>query len=352
VSTDSRIAKPSDFARLLWGDHPPGAIQVWELRSKHSYYLRHPNGVDFYADGQTDVYTAVGLAHKPLGRRARAKADQVIGIAGLWLDIDIDGPGRKDKGVPNHVSAMALAYAVQPPSIVVDSGYGVHAWWLLEAPWRFASRDEQAAGAQASAQWYALHRRFCVERGWGLGSTHDLARLLRLPGTYNGKRGGRRPVQVVDFDGRRYPRERLLSLAASAGRVDVRPAPARGAGSSAPQGSDSDVPVVDRLRALIENLPEFADTWRCQRADTQRWKDTTMSEYNLALASFLVAADWTDTDVKAAITLHRLRHDPGDRKADRTDYLDRTVARAREISDRDAAADALRALAEAGRVAA
>lgn len=349
---DSRIAKPSDFARLLWGESPPGVIQVWELRSKQSFYPRHPNGVDFYADGQTDVYVAVGLAHKPLARRARAKSDQVIAIAGLWLDIDIDGPGRRDKGVPDHVSAMALAYAVQPPTIIVDSGYGVHAWWLLEAPWRFASRDEQTAGALASAQWYALHRGFCVERGWALGSTHDLARLLRPPGTFNGKRGARRPVQVVDFSGQWYDREYLLTLAASAGPIELRTSLTRVDGTSLSHRRDSDVPVTTRLRALIENLPEFADTWRLQRVDTQRWKDTTMSEYNLALASFLVAADWTDVDIKTAIALHRRRHDASDPKAERADYLDRTVARAREISDRDAAAAALRELAETGRATA
>lgn len=342
--------RPSEFCRLLWGASPPGLIQVWELERKRSFYCRAPVGVDAYAHGRTDAYTAVGLAHRDHGLAHRARADEVIAIAGLWLDIDVDGgPDSKTGGVPDLDAARTLAAAIVEPTITICSGGGLHAWYLLAGgPWRFTSRAEQATAALASARWYALHRAEARRHGWGLDHTHDLARLLRLPGTLNGKGGGARPVEVVEFTGRRHKRADLLALAATA--KDDAPDPTERQLTLIPDaGTASDIPVVDRLRAMIDNVETFADTWRRQRADARGWSP---SEYDLSIASQLVAADWTDPDIAEAIRLRRLRYDRDDRKGQRAKYIARTIARARAGGQRADAVAQLRALAEGGGTAA
>lgn len=343
--------KPSEFLTLLWGARPPGFMQLWHLTGKRSYYLRNPDQADYYADAQVDVYTAIGLAHQDHGRGARAKADQIIAIAGLWLDIDVNGgPNDKTGAAPSTAAALELAHAIATPTIVVHSGYGLHAWFLFEQPWRLASYDEQDRAALASAQWYALHRAVATKAGYGLDGTHDLARLLRLPGTLNGKGGANVPVDVAEQNGARYPREQLLELAARAGDVQVVARPqlsfdATATGDEALAG----VAVGDRIAALIANDETFRDTWRCQRLDAAGW---SMSEYNLSLATQLVAGGWSDPDIAEAIRLHRLRHDAGDTKGRRADYLARTITRARTETQRPAtgstAAEQLRALAGHG----
>ncbi len=66
------------------------------------------------------------------------------------------------------------------PSIVVSSGYGVHLYWLLTSPVAMATEAERK-GFEA----------VCRGVGQRIGGdhTHDLARVMRLPGTWNCKRG-------------------------------------------------------------------------------------------------------------------------------------------------------------------
>jgi len=64
----AEVTSPSEHLRLLWGDDPPGWMQVWVLRTRGSAYLRNAADADG-REGQHDVYTAV---HVPAGPRPRA----------------------------------------------------------------------------------------------------------------------------------------------------------------------------------------------------------------------------------------------------------------------------------------
>lgn len=334
---------PSEFLRLLWGDPSPLLIQLWRMNDRRSLYLKSAAGGDYYADGQVDVYTAVALAHKDHGAKTRAHANQAAAIAGLWLDIDVDGgPENKTGGVPDLTAALALAHAITAPTVLVRSGYGLHAWYLFDKPWRFRSRADQQRAAEASAQWYALHRTWAQARSWGLDHTHDLARLLRMPGTHNGKDVQPVPVTVDPRSSyARHAREQLLDLAAEAGPVDVDLHPSRpGAGAQLELAVDRDV-LRAKWSALMANVDEFADAWHHRTAHGTDW---TMSEWDLSLASQAALAGWTDPEIRELIRAHREHHQPGDPKARRVKYLERTVRLACESADRQAALARLRAL--------
>lgn len=323
------------FLNALWGDKPPGLIQIWRLDGRRSSYPRAVVGAASLVDGEIDTYTGVACAGQDHGRYKRAKANQAVAIAGLWLDVDVNGgPDRKSGVAPDQDAAQALAHDLLPPTLVVDSGYGIHAWYLFDEPWHFKNVDDQRAAAVASEQWYALHRAAARERGFSIDHTHDLARLLRPPGTLNGKGDETVPVSFIRADGPRYPRTDLLARAAEAG--DVTPQTSLG-------GAPSDVPVVDvgparalaqeTLEALLENSPEFKATWLHTRSP-----DWSMSEYDLALCS-LAAKALTDQQLADLIALHRRNWNTGEDKAMRLDYVQRTVAKARQQSDRSRSAD-------------
>lgn len=331
---------PADFLTTLWGPTPPGLIQIWELASKRSTYYRAPAGTQVLA-GRTDAYTAVSTAHKDHGRNHRAKSDQALAVAGLWLDLDVNGPHKRG-GIPTREDALELSRAFTAPTIVVDSGYGLHAWYLFDRPWRFTSRAEQDAGALASAQFYALHRQAIADRGWGLDSTHDLARLLRIPGTFNGKGETPLPVEVLHADGPRHDRTTLLQLAAQAGDVAV----------NTPRQLQLDGTIPDvrtpaggeppaKLAALLANVPEFAAAWNHQlgpRAAT--W---SLSEYDLSIAGIAAQSPGiTDQDLADLIAHHRRLYGD-DAKASRLDYLQRTIAKVRTPSERSTAIEQLHA---------
>mgnify|MGYP000847628496 CR=1 FL=1 len=123
----------SEFLELLWGAQPPGLIQLWRLDDRRSYYLRAPAGANYYAADKPDVYTGVALAHTDHGPRRRCPNNQAAAIPGLWLDIDVNGgPDNKQHAAPAEADAWTLAHAIHRPTILIHSGHGLQAWWLLD----------------------------------------------------------------------------------------------------------------------------------------------------------------------------------------------------------------------------
>jgi DnaB-like helicase C terminal domain len=308
-----------EFLIELWTPNPPGLILTWELSSKHSHYFKAPAGVTSIAPGTPDVYTGVGLAHESHGKHRRTANDKVVAIPGLWADIDvIGGPDKKLGAAPDRDAAIELAGELLEPTVVVDSGYGIQAWWLFAEPWRFQTIGDQRQAAQVSAQWQKLLR---DGADFGLDYTHDLARILRLPGTSNAKGAERKAVTVI-ATGPRYERGELLEHCKVAGDVD----PGVRFGES---GHHADVSCrpdtsIEHLDDLIAHSPKFRRTWNHDRDDLP-----SMSEHDMALASIAALAGWTDQQIADLVCVHRRTNDPQDPKASRVDYVRRTVKRSR-----------------------
>jgi Domain of unknown function (DUF927) len=128
-----------------------------------------------------------------LDERTQANAHM---LRALWVDMDV----KADKGYPSLDAALGhldafCAEGFPEPSIVVSSGYGVHAYWCLE----------QAA---PKAQWQIAADAF--QRAWqayGIIAdpvTADAARVLRMPGTHNHKHATPAPVRVIEQTGALY----------------------------------------------------------------------------------------------------------------------------------------------------
>lgn len=306
----------TDFLTALWGPTPAGLIHLWQLADKRSFYVRSPEAATAF-DGKSDVYCGVALAHQDHGPHRRTRNDQALGIPGLWLDIDINGgPENKTGAAGDVVKATALAHALLEPTVIVNSGYGLHAWWLLDDPWIFASKDEQQQAALVAARWQQAHRE---RAGYAVDATHDLARLLRLPGTKNAKGGQSKPVTVVQSDGPRYD---FATIAQAVQHIAIT-APAETDLPEVVVGSPTDDTLI---RDLIANSPMFAKTWRHDRPDRRTW---SMSEYDLALCVIAARTGRTDQQLADLISAHRSAH--GSLKGLREDYVARTIRKARTV---------------------
>ena len=179
---------------LLYGDTPPGYRALWTYQTKAAEWI--PAGdygqVADYADrlpDSTDAYFVIGLHPKPRGLYEMGKAVGVIAIPGLWADIDIKGPAHAADNLPatiDEAEDLVREFPLQP-KIIVDSGHGIHAWWLFKELWTWDTEDQNT---RKKAQ--ELVRRFqdtleamAQRHGWHIDTTSDLARVLRLPGTTN-----------------------------------------------------------------------------------------------------------------------------------------------------------------------
>lgn len=143
-----------------------------------------------------DVWLGVATrGARPL--RGRGGDADCAHIPALWVDIDIAGPGHKtDKPLPPDVDTARQLIARLPlaPSAVVHSGGGLQAWWLLAEPL------PAAAAGPVLERWAATWARIGAEEGWHVDNVFDVARVMRLPGTWNRKLDTPRPVQLIETD--------------------------------------------------------------------------------------------------------------------------------------------------------
>ena len=115
-----------------------------------------------------------------------------VELPAVWIDIDGSKP----------IDVLLAAY--HPPSLIVDSGGGLHAYWLLTEPMD-VSEAEDNDGHPAVALMQGLARIFASDR-----SVADLARIMRLPGTHNSKRGDPVPCTILHQSDARYEFDDLV----------------------------------------------------------------------------------------------------------------------------------------------
>src|SRR5262245_27673440 len=132
------------------------------------------------------VYFAVAtrITGSPVGNRAN-----LAELSALWSDIDCLKHGL-DKAV---VISLLIGMPI-PPNLIIDSGGGLHAYWLLREAInvRIDADDAETTEEAIVAALRQLAGVTCGDL-----AVCDLARVMRLPGTDNWKTGEGRLCHVV-----------------------------------------------------------------------------------------------------------------------------------------------------------
>ena len=130
------------FEEIYKGCH--GYVYLWTRQNKTTHSFLLEPGVSEVMQGKArvlsgerkDVYFSLGVTSAPVLANLRAKQQDITSIACLWVDIDTaDSSAHKAENLPKSVDeAMGLLPEKYPPSIIVSSGHGLHAYWLLKEP--------------------------------------------------------------------------------------------------------------------------------------------------------------------------------------------------------------------------
>jgi hypothetical protein len=181
------------FLESLYGTKPDETyILLWErLERKRSYWFKTvAEAVTFAAAHNVNLYAGVALSPQDYGPHNRCKAKNAVGLVGVFADLDVAGPGHKIDDLP---ATMSDALAILPPnfvpSMILDSGHGLQAWWLFEKPWIFGDAEERASAQELTKAWHRCIEARAAAQGCKVDAVHDLARVLRVPGTINRKDG-------------------------------------------------------------------------------------------------------------------------------------------------------------------
>ncbi|QIG96816.1 DUF3987 domain-containing protein [Bradyrhizobium sp. 6(2017)] len=157
--------------RASWVESTADFFNVWVCMSQQSDCLTK-------ADGK---------------RKAVRKAANATALKAIWIDCDVK------PGDAKHYHALTEAFdalkafrqrvGLPPPSMVVNSGGGLHVYWISDTPLSVHEWRPYAEGLKA------LLLREGIKCDTGL--TTDAARILRVPGTLNHKYDPPRRVELL-----------------------------------------------------------------------------------------------------------------------------------------------------------
>jgi hypothetical protein len=199
------------FLRELVPEDQPGHLVLFSLPSRESRAFRssalaHAASVAANLGARENVYFGCGLQAEEPPAGSRGDKNGVCAIPGVWADLDVRGPAHAADDLPPSVDAALelLAELPLPPTLVVSSGYGLQPWWLFREPWTFEDAAERERAQALVRGWQGALQAQAAQHGWRLDAVHDLARVLRLPGTFNRKLKTAVPVTVLTNSGPRF----------------------------------------------------------------------------------------------------------------------------------------------------
>lgn len=119
------------------------------------------------------------------------KADEAKAVKSFFVDLDVgEGKGYESKASALNALDKFVVDSALPPPVRIDSGGGVHAYWIFD-------KDIPAPEWKPYAEKF---KTFCIDHGLNIDPvvTADLARILRCPDTYNQKTIPPTPTKVID----------------------------------------------------------------------------------------------------------------------------------------------------------
>lgn len=143
----------------------------------------------------------------------RTQSAYVGAVNCFFAELDAKDYGGKENARA-HISDLPVT-----PSVIIDSGGGFHCYWLFAVTVITTEQAVRDFMEMKQSEWV-------LWMGGDKGAK-DLARVLRIPGTLNGKYEPARLVEVVDANWELYDPSLLIDLV-TAGTVDLRKSEALG----------------------------------------------------------------------------------------------------------------------------
>ena len=312
---------PADDERIVLVEFRDNKVRVVPCRTREEAAK--------YANGRTDVYCALALQPASVlinGRRGGN--DTATGIVGFGVDVDAEKEGHNYPPTKQVALDLSRSFPVRP-TVVVDSGGGYHLHFLLKELLRFDDEQERARAAQMLKALGSRFRAHFETHGYELDFTHDLARILRVPGTRNSKRDGH-IVGIVEVN----ESQRWGSLDDLADAFGIDPSGAEAAISGAEVRLAGDLATL-RARFPQENHEALEATKPLYKArfgrDATGLKKNSPSDIDLSIGSLTKAAGWSDEERGAAIVCSREAYNVGwEHHPDPVDYVRRTLEKSND----------------------
>ena len=178
--------KALDFLRLVRPEGLGAYVTKGDVGFKH--FLRDTNEAlasrieEAIARGENGYYTMASFKqgwHEHKGKKRFRTQDNVDKLKSFWLDIDYKlGTGEKSEAI-KAVKGWCATYGIPEPNLIVETGGGLHVYWVLDV--ELGAADWRVLAGKIKA--LTIAGRLAADHA----VTSDPARILRFPGSVNTK---------------------------------------------------------------------------------------------------------------------------------------------------------------------
>lgn len=265
-----------------------------------------------------DVYVSV-CAYSERVPGGRGRADIAGALFGMWADIDVSAPGVHEKpGLPpTKDEARRILAAVDEPTYIIDTGFGLQAWWFFHEPLILDTPELRQKAAEMAQNWQRHIARVARGMGYSVDSVGDLARILRIPGTMNHKVDPPLPVRIISDSGILYqPKDLDVGPGEEEAPVQEAKTEVKLSPEKIPEGQPEEFTLlVANLGASFTSLFDH----------TTALMDSSMSGYDLAIANKCRSAGLDEQQTYRVLLWHYKHHN---RMPKPMSYYRRTIAKA------------------------
>jgi hypothetical protein len=203
-------------------------------------------------------------------------------------------------------------------------------WWLFDEVWHFADEKDRKIAARTVEVWNNIAKSYAIKYGYDVDMTHDLARVMRLPGTINAKVVENPvPVKIMSSSDKRYNVSKIKEICADfaitlKGNNTTEKSYVSNYSNINIVVNENANPPFDKFMLLMKN-PKFKKSCERNRKDLT---DQSPSSYDNSIASFAINAGWTDQEIVDTLIALRRNNNEGN-KENRVDYFQRTIGKLR-----------------------
>lgn len=206
----------TEFLSTMYGSLEKGFLTIWTSGDKATRWFpvteinKAISEITKLSNTQ-NVYYGVGLRKEKLNEHQRGSNKDVSYLPAVWLEVDIKGGTHATENLPDMQQAKTIMDTVGlEPNIVIHSGGGLHFYWLLDKPVRILTDKERESAGRMLKRFQGMFIGLAKQQGLHIDNTSDIARVLRVPGTFNLK-SEKKPVQTIRMNPeKRYSLGELL----------------------------------------------------------------------------------------------------------------------------------------------
>ncbi len=138
------------FFREIYKDCSHGYITITTLPDRKTRWFKctEIEKISKVAENlgkKMNVFFGVGLRNEVLPNGQRGSEKDILCVTTLYADIDIKGNAHAQTSLPSSVNeATDFLHGLKiKPSIIVNSGNGIHGYWLLNKPFIIKSESDR-----------------------------------------------------------------------------------------------------------------------------------------------------------------------------------------------------------------